>query len=276
MVLAWAFLIPLGSLVPRFWRAALPKGKWLKLHLTLQVGGVLTPPRPQASPDPYRCTLNLTRRSRSAACASLWSPSYWASWARRRIGTATIRCTGERHVLSTRRPDLSTPPRLLLCPQADGSSLPPPSRAPLHSMGVTILAVLQLIVGKMRPHAPAPGTRPTADRRSWHALHVSIAATTLLGAIYQAYTATDTANRLGLQARERLASRARRTAPRLTSPRLTSRLTPPAMRRSSASVRASSVPTFGQCSAARSGLRSSSPTWANSWRPHLPPPRFPT
>ena len=40
MIFAWGLLLPFGSVVPRFWRDFLPDGRWLKLHLALQLGGV--------------------------------------------------------------------------------------------------------------------------------------------------------------------------------------------------------------------------------------------
>ena len=41
MTLAWGLLLPAGSLVPRCWKAALPDGKWYRLHRNVQVLGVL-------------------------------------------------------------------------------------------------------------------------------------------------------------------------------------------------------------------------------------------
>ena len=41
MLVAWGLLLPLGGLLPRTWRDALPDGGWLRVHRGLQSAGLL-------------------------------------------------------------------------------------------------------------------------------------------------------------------------------------------------------------------------------------------
>ena len=43
MTIAFGFVFPAGACVPRFWRAALPEGKWLRVHkVSMMIGAALT------------------------------------------------------------------------------------------------------------------------------------------------------------------------------------------------------------------------------------------
>ena len=41
MTLSWGFIIPLGAVLPRTWKAALPGGLWYRRHRLVQLVGVL-------------------------------------------------------------------------------------------------------------------------------------------------------------------------------------------------------------------------------------------
>ena len=41
MIVAWGLIFPAGAVMPRFWRSALPDGRWLRAHRWVQTGGVV-------------------------------------------------------------------------------------------------------------------------------------------------------------------------------------------------------------------------------------------